>query len=176
MNGFSTLRLEKTWAVGAHLPRYACGSTVHHQRRRASLAGAAACSGPGDAQSRPVSSSSFERRKRSSELRDRNSKPAGCREALRKPSPAAARLKTPSISSRRCSRPALHWFRSRTPRYPARLKEIFDPPIVLFARGRLDLLQSVMLGVVGTRRPTAYGIAATERLSPDLGPGRAHHR
>jgi len=54
------------------------------------------------------------------------------------------------------------------PRYPARLKEIFDPPIALFARGRLELLQSVMLGVVGTRRPTAYGIAAAERLSPDL--------
>ncbi len=54
------------------------------------------------------------------------------------------------------------------PRYPPRLKEIFDPPIVLFARGRVDLLQSIMLGVVGTRRPTAYGIAATERLSPDL--------
>jgi DNA processing protein len=53
-------------------------------------------------------------------------------------------------------------------RYPPRLKEIFDPPIALFARGRLDLLQSVMLGVVGTRRPTAYGIAAAERLSPDL--------
>lgn len=54
------------------------------------------------------------------------------------------------------------------PRYPARLKEVFDPPIALFARGRLDLLQSIMLGVVGTRRPTAYGTAATERLSPDL--------
>jgi DNA processing protein len=54
------------------------------------------------------------------------------------------------------------------PRYPARLKEIFDPPITLFARGRLELLQSIMLGVVGTRRPTAYGTAATERLSPDL--------
>jgi len=54
------------------------------------------------------------------------------------------------------------------PRYPARLKEIFDPPVVLFARGRLDLLQSIMLGVVGTRRPTAYGVAAAERLSPDL--------
>jgi DNA processing protein len=54
------------------------------------------------------------------------------------------------------------------PRYPSCLKEIFDPPIVLFARGRLELLQSIMLGVVGTRRPTAYGIAATERLSPDL--------
>jgi DNA processing protein len=54
------------------------------------------------------------------------------------------------------------------PRYPQRLKEIFDPPIVLFVRGRVELLHSVMLGVVGTRRPTAYGIAATQRLSPDL--------
>ena len=54
------------------------------------------------------------------------------------------------------------------PRYPKRLKEVFDPPIVLFARGRVELLESIMLGVVGTRRPTAYGIAATERLSPDL--------
>ena len=54
------------------------------------------------------------------------------------------------------------------PRYPARLKEIFDPPIALFARGRVELLQSLMLGVVGTRRPTAYGMAATERLGADL--------
>ena len=54
------------------------------------------------------------------------------------------------------------------PRYPARLKEIYDPPIALFVRGRAELLDSIMLGVVGTRRPTAYGVAATERLSADL--------
>jgi len=54
------------------------------------------------------------------------------------------------------------------PRYPPLLKAIYDPPNALFARGRVELLQSVMLGVVGTRRPSAYGIAATERLSPDL--------
>jgi DNA processing protein len=54
------------------------------------------------------------------------------------------------------------------PRYPPRLREIFDPPIVLFARGRLELLGSLMLGVVGTRRPTPYGVAVTERLAGDL--------
>ena len=54
------------------------------------------------------------------------------------------------------------------PAYPARLREIFDPPIVLFARGRVELLQGILLGVVGTRRPTAYGTAAAERLSADL--------
>src|SRR6185437_5343809 len=40
--------------------------------------------------------------------------------------------------------------------------------LALFARGRIELLGSLMLGVVGTRRPTPYGIAATERLSADL--------
>lgn len=53
-------------------------------------------------------------------------------------------------------------------RYPAPLKQIFDPPVALYARGRLELLQTVMLAVVGTRRPTAYGVAVTEKLSTDL--------
>ncbi len=54
------------------------------------------------------------------------------------------------------------------PRYPALLKEIYDPPILLFVRGRVELLSSLLLGVVGTRRPTPYGMAAAERLSGDL--------
>ncbi len=54
------------------------------------------------------------------------------------------------------------------PRYPAQLREIYDPPVVLFARGRVELLQSTLFGVVGTRRPTPYGLAATERLAGDL--------
>jgi len=54
------------------------------------------------------------------------------------------------------------------PRYPALLREIFDPPILLYARGRVELLGSTLLGVVGTRRPTPYGMAATERLAGDL--------
>lgn len=53
-------------------------------------------------------------------------------------------------------------------RYPERLRQIYDPPVLLFARGRTELLATVMLGVVGTRRPTQYGIAAAERLSGEL--------
>ncbi len=53
-------------------------------------------------------------------------------------------------------------------RYPQPLREIFDPPTVLFARGRVELLQSIMLGVVGTRRATPYGLAVAERISADL--------
>jgi DNA processing protein len=54
------------------------------------------------------------------------------------------------------------------PRYPQLLREIFDPPVLLFARGRVELMHSLALGVVGTRRPTPYGLAVAERLSGDL--------
>jgi DNA processing protein len=53
-------------------------------------------------------------------------------------------------------------------RYPSRLKEIFDPPPLLFARGRLELMEELTLGIVGTRRPTAYGTTVAARLAKDL--------
>lgn len=54
------------------------------------------------------------------------------------------------------------------PAYPERLRQIYDPPLVLFVRGKLELLDSLAIAVVGTRRPSPYGIAAAERLSADL--------
>jgi DNA processing protein len=54
------------------------------------------------------------------------------------------------------------------PRYPASLRELYDPPLVLFAKGDLNLLDTVKLGIVGTRRPTPYGLAVTERIAADL--------
>jgi DNA processing protein len=53
-------------------------------------------------------------------------------------------------------------------RYPGRLRQIFDPPVLLFARGRLELLDSLAIAIVGTRRPTPYGSAVSERLARDL--------
>ncbi len=53
-------------------------------------------------------------------------------------------------------------------RYPSRLREIFDPPMLLFALGKPELMNTPSIAVVGTRRPTPYGIAAAERLSADL--------
>jgi DNA processing protein len=53
-------------------------------------------------------------------------------------------------------------------RYPPSLKEIFDPPPLLFGRGRVELTAELTLGIVGTRRPTAYGTAVAARLAKDL--------
>jgi DNA processing protein len=54
------------------------------------------------------------------------------------------------------------------PCYPEKLREIFDPPLLLFAAGRMELLSSHAIAIVGTRRSTPYGIAAAERISADL--------
>jgi DNA processing protein len=52
--------------------------------------------------------------------------------------------------------------------YPQRLRETYDPPVMLFARGRTELLQTYGIAIVGTRRPSPYGLAAAERLAGDL--------
>lgn len=52
--------------------------------------------------------------------------------------------------------------------YPERLKEIYDPPPVLWVRGNPGLLSRPAIAVVGTRHPTPYGSGIAEMLSRDL--------
>ncbi|MFH1639032.1 MAG: DNA-processing protein DprA [Chloroflexota bacterium] len=52
--------------------------------------------------------------------------------------------------------------------YPARLKEIYDYPPVLYVRGKILPEDEWCLGVVGTRRATAYGRQVTEEIVADL--------
>ena len=52
--------------------------------------------------------------------------------------------------------------------YPLRLKEIYDPPLVLYVRGDADILSQPGIAVVGTRHPTPYGSGMAERLTIDL--------
>ena len=52
--------------------------------------------------------------------------------------------------------------------YPIRLREIYDPPALLWVRGDVNLLSKSSIAVVGTRHPTPYGTGMAERLSRDL--------
>jgi DNA processing protein len=54
------------------------------------------------------------------------------------------------------------------PSYPQNLKEIYDPPVVLFVRGSVEVLSLAGIAMVGTRHPTPYGLGMAERLSKDL--------
>jgi DNA processing protein len=54
------------------------------------------------------------------------------------------------------------------PAYPPLLREIFDPPIILYIRGKKWDAGLPQVAIVGTRRPTGYGINCAERLAEDL--------
>jgi DNA processing protein len=52
--------------------------------------------------------------------------------------------------------------------YPPQLKQIYDPPLVLYVRGNVDAIAQPGIAVVGTRHPTPYGLGMAERLACDL--------
>jgi DNA processing protein len=60
---------------------------------------------------------------------------------------------------------ALTW---NDPAFPARLKEIYDVPPLLYVRGNITPDDEWTIAVVGTRRATIYGREVTERLVSEL--------
>ncbi len=54
------------------------------------------------------------------------------------------------------------------PAYPHLLRQIYDPPPLLYARGNIELLDRHSIAIVGARRPTPYGNQMAERLARDL--------
>lgn len=63
----------------------------------------------------------------------------------------------------------IHFITYFDPEYPELLKEIYQPPWVLYGKGNLKLLESrLKLAVVGSRRATEYGRRAVDALFPKL--------
>ena len=52
--------------------------------------------------------------------------------------------------------------------FPQQLLEIPDPPIALFIKGTFEVAGKKFIGIVGTRKPTAYGREITARVTRDL--------
>lgn len=52
--------------------------------------------------------------------------------------------------------------------YPARLREIADPPLVLYAEGRTEILASDSLAIVGSRNATPQGARDAEAFAREL--------
>lgn len=52
--------------------------------------------------------------------------------------------------------------------YPELLKEIFDPPWILFTKGDTSLLQRPSLSIVGSRKTSQYGRLVTQKITPEL--------
>ena len=56
----------------------------------------------------------------------------------------------------------------RDPEYPELLREISDPPAILFYRGDLSILKKTCIAMVGSRNASVKGLSATERIARDL--------
>ncbi len=61
-----------------------------------------------------------------------------------------------------------HIITLQNPYYPLLLKQISNPPALLFAQGSLDLLATPQIAVVGTRSPTASGLTNTQQFCQSL--------
>ncbi|WP_192986985.1 DNA-processing protein DprA [Carnobacterium mobile] len=62
----------------------------------------------------------------------------------------------------------IHWLTILDNRYPEYLRQIYNPPVVLFYQGNLALLEQKLLAVVGARKNTAYGLFVLDQLLPEL--------
>ena len=60
------------------------------------------------------------------------------------------------------------WITFYDEEYPAELREAYDFPIVLFAKGNTSLLNTDCIAVVGTRTPTRYGQKVADSFTRDF--------
>lgn len=69
-----------------------------------------------------------------------------------------------------CAREKLHILTYRDAAYPARLRNIPDPPMALYYKGQLPDFDGVpLIGVVGTRKASAYGLTTAKRMGYQIG-------
>ena len=54
------------------------------------------------------------------------------------------------------------------PEYPPELRQIYDPPLLLYVRGNVGTISQPGIAMVGTRHPTPYGMGMAERMACDL--------
>ncbi len=69
-------------------------------------------------------------------------------------------------------KPGHHLLCLADPEYPQALLQIPDPPSLIYVRGRLDLLNTAALAMIGSRNPTPQGITNAERFAAALAEAR----
>jgi DNA processing protein len=55
------------------------------------------------------------------------------------------------------------------PEYPKNLREVYDPPIILYVKGTLSERDALAIAIVGSRRTTLYGQDMARKLAYQLG-------
>lgn len=92
--------------------------------------------------------------------------PAQARALCAPPSPELARLIEATLAWLR--QPSHHILTLHDPGYPALLAQIPDPPLMLYIKGRIDLLAAPLVAVVGSRNASMQGRANAEGFARAL--------
>ncbi len=68
-----------------------------------------------------------------------------------------------------CSRKQIQLLTWQDGSYPARLRHIPDPPMVLYCKGQLPQMEdTAVIGIVGTRRASAYGLKTARQMGSQI--------
>ncbi len=76
------------------------------------------------------------------------------------------------LADREIEKAAKHKIRILTrsdAQYPSELKEIYDPPAVLYVKGSLPVASATKIAVIGSRSASPYGLKIAKEIARDLG-------
>lgn len=52
--------------------------------------------------------------------------------------------------------------------YPEKLKEIYDPPVVLYIKGNKNILSKISIAIIGSRNCSEYGMITAKKFAYEL--------
>ena len=81
---------------------------------------------------------------------------------------SARKLYQPAELVELCQKSGIMILHRSDARYPRRLREIIDPPTILYVRGTIEPQDALAIAVVGTRGMSYYGRKQTERIAGEL--------
>lgn len=68
-----------------------------------------------------------------------------------------------------CEKDEIHIITFQSEFYPSSLRNIYNPPLILFAKGNIEVLKNKLtITVIGSRNPSAYSIKAGKRICTEL--------
>lgn len=75
---------------------------------------------------------------------------------------------TPEQEIEKCAQKEIRLIGLQDAGYPALLRQIFDPPILLYIKGHLLEADQAAVALVGSRHPSFYGLAQAKRFASEL--------
>lgn len=74
----------------------------------------------------------------------------------------------PKTEIDKLSKAGIHLVSVNDPEYPDSLRQIYDPPRIIYVKGQLEVLSDLMIAVVGARKASRYGLTVAGEIAGEL--------